>query len=283
MKRTRLPAGDHYYHLKGASNFRDAGGSQAADGRRMRLGRLFRSDALNNLSASDLATMRSLGIRQVIDLRSQPEQEHGPDRLPPGATYHFLPITLVWQDPFVIQKKLLCGDVRPREFADDLRRGYTETPADYANVFAQTFRLLLQPEGLPALIHCTGGKDRTGMAVALIQSALGVPRQAIFEGYLTSNLRREIAIWRWAALVWFASRLRTSPSHFRPLLETRQAYLQAFFESIERQYGSMDAYLRLGVGLQSSELELLKEKLLEVAGYEMAARLPVLSFPQKPT
>ena len=272
MKQNLPSTGDQYYLFKGTSNFRDAGGCQADGGRRVRLGRLFRSDALNNLSASDLAAVNRLGIRQVIDLRSQPEQHHDPDRLPPEVSYHFLPITLVWQDPFLIQTKLLSGDVRPGEFASDLLRGYSETPSAYASVFAQTFRILLRPDGMPALIHCTGGKDRTGMAVALIQSALGVPRQTIFEGYLTSNLRREIAIWRWTALVWFASRLRTLPSHFRPLLETRHAYLQAFFESIERQYGSVDAYLRLGLGLQSSELERLKEKLLEAAGPEIATR-----------
>jgi protein-tyrosine phosphatase len=266
MKQSLPSTSDHYYPLKGASNFRDAGGSLAADGRRLRLGRLFRSDALNNLSVSDQAALTRLGLRQVIDLRSQPEQQHDPDRLPAQASYHFLPITLVWQDPFVIQKKLLSGDVRPGEFAADLGRGYSETPSAYAGVFAQTFRILLEPDGMPALIHCTGGKDRTGMAVALIQSALGVPRQAIFEGYLTSNLRREIAIWRWTALVWVASRLRTPPSHFRPLLETRHAYLRAFFESIERQYGSVAAYLHQGMGLQPFELELLKEKLLEEVG-----------------
>jgi len=66
-------------------------------------------------------------------------------------------------------------------------------------------------------------------AVALIQSALGVPRQTIYEGYLTSNLRREIAIWRWTALVWFASRLRTPPSRFRPLLETSACLLAGLF------------------------------------------------------
>ena len=265
MKQIQLPRGDHYYPLRGASNFRDAGGCQA-DGRRMRLGRLFRSDALHKLSVSDLATVRRLGIRQAIDLRSQPEQQHDPDRLPPGVSYHFLPITLVWPDPFVVQKKLLSGDVQPGEFASDLVRGYSEIPAAYAGVFAQIFRLLLRPEGMPALIHCTGGKDRTGMAVALIQSALGMPRQAIFDGYLTSNLRRELVIWRWTALTWLASRLRTRPSTFRPLLETRSLYLQAFFESIERQYSSVDAYLRLGLGLQPSELELLKENLLDAAG-----------------
>jgi protein-tyrosine phosphatase len=265
MKQPRFPGGDHFFPLNGASNFRDAGGCQAAGGRRMRLGQLFRSDALNKLSASDLAALSRLDIRQVIDLRSQPEQEHDPDRLPPQATYHFLPITLVWQAPFVLQKKLLSGDVRPGEFAADLVRGYSEIPVAYAGVFAQTFRLLLRPEGLPALIHCTGGKDRTGMAVALVQTALGVPRQSVFEGYLASNLRRELVIQRWTTLVWLASRLRTPPSHFRPLLETRGLYLQAFFESIERQYGSVDAYLRQGLGLQPFELELLKEKLLEDA------------------
>jgi len=272
MKQNLPSTGDQYYLFKGTSNFRDAGGCQAAGGRRMRLGRLFRSDVLNNLSASDLASVSCLGIRQVIDLRSQPEQQHDPDRLPAGISYHFLPISLVWQDPFVVQKKLLSGDVRPGEFASDLLRGYSETPAAYAGIFAQILRLLLQPDGLPALIHCTGGKDRTGMAVALIQSALGVPRQVIFDGYLSSNLRRELVIWRWTSLVWLASRLRTPPSRFRPLLETRRPYLQAFFESIERQYGSLEAYLQQGLGFQPPELEILKEKLLEPVGGETAVR-----------
>jgi len=263
MKQNQSSGGDHYIPLKGANNFRDAGGCQTANGRRMRLGQLFRADALNNLSASDLAVMHGLGIRQVIDLRNLPEQQHGPDRLPPEVSYHFLPITLVWQDPFEAQKKLLAGDVRPGEFAAELVRGYSEIPAAFAEVFAQTFRVLLQPDALPALIHCTGGKDRTGMAIALIQSALGVPREAIFKGYLASNLRRELAIWRWTALIWFASRLRTTPRRFRPLLETRTVYLQSFFESIEAQYGSVEDYLHQGLCLQPAELELLQAKLLE--------------------
>jgi len=263
MNTNQPSARNHYISLKGATNFRDAGGHLTASGGRTRMGMLYRSDALNALRKSDLAAMTRLNIRQVVDLRTVGEQEARPDRLPRGVEYHFFPITLAWQDPFEVQKKLVSGDVAPGEFEADLSRSYDEVVSRYITDFCSIFRLLLQPGASSTLIHCTGGKDRTGMAVALIQSALGVPREAIYQGYLYSHPRRDRTLWGLMALIWVASRLRTPPARVRPLLEARRPYLQSFFDSIDRQYGSVPAYLYQGLGLTPAELGLLNEKMVE--------------------
>jgi protein-tyrosine phosphatase len=258
-------AANLYIPLKGATNFRDAGGHLTLRGGRMRLGMLYRSDALNALRKSDLAALSHLNIGQVVDLRTLGEQVARPDRLPGGVEYHFMPITLAWQDPFEVQRKLFSGNVAPGEFETDLSRSYGVVATLYCADFSRIFRLLLQPGSTSMLIHCTGGKDRTGMAVALIQSALGVPRETIFEGYLYSHPRRERTLWLLTTLIWGMSLLRTPPPRVRPLLEARRAYLQSFFDSIERQFGSVQAYLLQGLGLTQHELELLNEKMIEAA------------------
>jgi protein-tyrosine phosphatase len=253
---------DHYIRLKGATNFRDAGGHLTNSGGRMRTGLLYRSDALNSLTKSDLAVLARLNLGQVVDLRTVGEQEARPDRLPRGVEYHFMPITLAWQNPFEVTKKLIAGRVAPGEFEADLSRSYGEVVTRYTGDFRRIFHLLLQPNAAPTLIHCTGGKDRTGMAVALIQSALGVDRETIFDGYLYSHPRRTSTLRRLTILIWAASLLRTPPSRVKPLLEARRSYLQVFFDSIDLQFGSLQGYLQQGLGLSSAELQQLQDRLV---------------------
>ena len=229
----------------------------------MRSGLLYRSDALNRLTKSDLSLLARLKLGGVVDLRTVGEKEAHPDRLPLGVAYHFIPITLAWANPFEVQKKLFSGQVLPGEFEADLSQSYREVAARYSADFSRIFRLLLLPDSTPMLIHCTGGKDRTGMTVALVQSALGVPRDTIFNGYLYSHPRRNNTL-RWLMLlIWVVSRLRTPPARVRPLLEARRLYLQSFFDSIETQFGTLQDYLEHGLGLSGLDLQQLQAKMVE--------------------
>jgi protein-tyrosine phosphatase len=118
-------------------------------------------------------------------------------------------------------------------------------------------RVVSIPVDFPALIHCNGGKDRTGFASMLVLLALGVPRTTIVADYLlTNHLTRRTTIRR-AWLVFLASRLAVRPSEMRALLEAREPYLDAAFDTMERQHGSTDAYLREALGVDDA----LRDKL----------------------
>jgi protein-tyrosine phosphatase len=249
--------------LKGANNFRDAGGFKTQDGWRMRTGLIYRSDSLHALKRGDLKTLERLQIRQVIDLRTPAEQRIQLDRLPAGTAYLHLPIYLAWQNPLELRHALFRGQCRPEQFWNDLKQSYQKIVSAHRAEFTQLFEILGQPERLPILIHCAGGKDRTGMSIALIQTMLGVPRDTVFADYLNTPPRRAQAMRRLSWMIWLFSLSRTSPATLGPLLEPRQAYLAAFFEQIELLYGSVEMYLEQGLGLSPKRLEMLRFNLTE--------------------
>jgi len=251
--------------LQGATNFCDAGGRLTQDGRRMRSGLIYRSDDLHALNKADLKALEGLPLRQVIDLRSQAERQALPDRLPAGTAYLHLPIHLVWQDPYEARRRLLRGRERPEQIFLDMKYSYQNIVVAHRADFKTLFELLERPERLPLLIHCTGGKDRTGMSVVLIQSALGVARQDIFVDYLTLRPRRKRALRRLSRLIWLASLTRTPPSTLVPLLEPHHDYLQAFFERIEALYGSVEDYIERELGVTPTRLDALRRQLTEEA------------------
>jgi protein-tyrosine phosphatase len=120
---------------------------------------------------------------------------------------------------------------------------------DFAPAFAGVLRALAEPEHVPALVHCNGGKDRTGFAVMLALIALGVPRATIVRDYLLTNHCTRWTTRRRVWLVFLASRLRVRPSEMRALLEAREPYLDAAFDMMEARHGSTEGYLRDAIGV----------------------------------
>ena len=115
---------------------------------------------------------------------------------------------------------------------------------------------------MPALFHCTAGKDRTGFAAALVLLALGVPRETVLEDYLLTNRYRERfdrRVLRWVPL---ASLFRTRAEDMRPLLEARPEYLEAAFQVMEEEYGGVDGYLERGLGVDARLRAQLEANLL---------------------
>lgn len=170
--------------LAGASNFRDLGGYATRDGRTVRWRKLFRSNHLGHLTASDSAILRELGVRSAFDFRGQHERSEALCGMEEIET-HSLPV-----EPTVVAAlRAIVSSGRPATAADALEvmrdsyRGYVEqsTPR-----FRALFAHLLQDRA-PLVIHCTAGKDRTGFAAALLLLALGVPRHLVLQDYLLTN------------------------------------------------------------------------------------------------
>ena len=169
--------------LKGGRNFRDLGGYRAADGRQVRWGRIYRSGAMSGLIAEYLDYLNHLNLRVVCDLRSLDERRGAPS-------------------PFVHSGgvELLSADYRITRTAEKL--GQPKTRAEAIDAFAATylnFIDLLEPQyramfnrllagEMPLAMHCSAGKDRTGMASALILSVLGVPRETVIADFALTQV-----------------------------------------------------------------------------------------------
>jgi protein-tyrosine phosphatase len=251
--------------LDGAHNARDLGGYVNHEGRRVRWGVLYRSDALGDLSDDDVRYLGRLGIRQVVDFRSPPERERAPDRLPlqPAPRVVLRPVVGDVLDPKILQDRLLSGAANADEMAALLVAGNRAFVTDFGDVYAGFLRDLASTDNLPVLFHCTAGKDRAGFAAALTLLALGVPRDVVMDDYLLTNFFSQSARDRILLTLRVASFFRTAPEDALPLFEARREYLQAAFDVIDQRYGSTDAYLTRGLGLDDATLVSLRTNLLE--------------------
>lgn len=255
---------DRHYPLAGAENFRDLGGYATADGRTVAWGRLFRSDHLGNLTDVDVAAVRRLGIRLVCDLRAPSEREDGGSRFPAGTDVRVLPLPVDFPalEPGLVRRRLLGREFAAGALAETVLAAYRAYVTDFAPAFAGVLAALAEPGHVPALIHCNGGKDRTGFAATVVLSALGVPRATIVEDYLLTNHFTRATTRRRAWLVFLASRLSVRPREMRALLEAREPYLDAAFRAMEEGFGSVEAYLRDGLGVTDALRERLRAALL---------------------
>ncbi|HEY5501832.1 MAG TPA: tyrosine-protein phosphatase [Candidatus Anoxymicrobiaceae bacterium] len=175
------PANVHRVKLEGVKNARDLGGWTLADGTKIPYGRVYRSGRLSSVSAADLAKIRSLGIRTSIDLRSASEA------------------LISGKDPGGAQG--LSGTISAPMVGVASAGGYKDIINNQKSSVATAFRALAKSSSYPLIIHCTAGKDRTGVVSALLLELLGVPRQQIVQEYLlSSNSGSVSADWLDAAL-----------------------------------------------------------------------------------
>jgi len=171
--------------VDGAPNFRDIGGYETADGRRVRSGKLFRSGMLVGVSDEGVATLEDLGIRTVVDLRTQEEVDAlGTDHLPDTTSVVQIRIPSAGADPMVVEA-LKTGHFPYLPDLVSVNRAYI---TDDAAEFGELLTLLADEANLPAIIHCLGGKDRTGVSTALLLTILGVPWSTVRDDYLLSNV-----------------------------------------------------------------------------------------------
>ena len=202
----------------------------------------------------------------MYDLRGEEEQEKYPERLPEIVSVKVvsLPIFYPGLDPWVTARRIVInGDVEEGEFHQVMIEAYRAYVLDFRPQWSMLLKGLAEPGTLPALIHCTYGKDRTGVAVAIVLRSLGVPREKIMEDYLLSNKFWGSKTELYSCLANCASCFRTPRSEVRALMEVRPEYLQASFAAIDERYGSFDNYLHQGLSIDEQTLESLRAALLQ--------------------
>jgi len=242
------------FALQGARNFRDLGGIPATGGRRLRRGLLYRSDSLADLTADDLAHIAALDLRTICDLRHDSERALKPNRLPAGHRIRELAIGFLPRGAHDLLEGL-GPDTDELAVIGALSGYYRRFPLDHADNYHHLFGALLADDGLPLLIHCTSGKDRTGFGVALVLMALGVSREDIVADYLLSN--------RAPRDLRFMVSGDVPAAALQALMRVREDYLQASFAAIDAHWPSPSAFLEAAIGLSDSDQARLRERMLE--------------------
>jgi protein-tyrosine phosphatase len=231
--------------LASASNFRDIGGYETADGKTVRTGELFRSNKLSNLTDADKQTLVDLGITLDVDLRNASERDEAPDQMPAGIRYQVA-------DVVSLNSGLWFHEFVPITLGRALIDAYTTKSSNVGQSIGYPFMVSFvgsdaafrdlvkaaatNPGGV--VFHCSAGKDRTGWGTAIILSILGVPRATIEADFMKSNtyLGRSYAV----ELSW----------------------LNAAFDQVKRLYGSMDRYVRKGLKINQAAIDNLRARML---------------------
>jgi protein-tyrosine phosphatase len=256
--------------LDGQSNFRDLGGYQTADGREVKWGEVFRSGELPRLSDADVDRLDALGVRTVVNFLTPAEiEQRGEDRLPDGVREIEAPIAGAGDDlALLVLEARKTGDfsgIPPELNADIHRILITEAEEEYATLL----RAVADPANRPLVFHCSHGVHRTGTAAAILLSVLGVPWETVREDYLLSNhYRAQENDRRLAELTALAAESQGVPpdavdtTNMEAFYRLQDAYIDASLEEAVQQHGSMDAYVREGLGLTEAEIEALRDQLL---------------------
>lgn len=254
--------------LAGGCNFRDCGGYETAQGTRVRWGRLYRSGVMSALSPSAAAEVEALGLRAVCDLRRNAERERHPNPAFGAGVRRFEWDTGVESSP--IRDNEFAG-TDAAEFAHaTMLRMYEQMPFKLQPRLAGVFDALSHAGPGATVVHCMAGKDRTGVAIALVLEVLGVRRDAIVEDYALTNtavdLRAQI-VQRKAAGAGLAATaeplLALSPTALDAVLAARPDYLLASLRAIEARHGTVHAYVRDELSVPEALLQQLRETLTE--------------------
>lgn len=253
----------------GVINFRDFGGYATAEGGRLRWKKLFRSAHLANLTDADHARLIDLGISAICDFRTVDESARGASRLPavPFDRLHLDIWPASTHRPTVVARGLIDGESLESVF-DAQRKMYQSLVADFSDRYARMFQQILRNEGRPVLIHCRGGRDRTGFGAAIILSALGVPEDVIYEDYLRTNLSPGANDFVGTLAEKYAGpekgRTRAELEElFGRVFPVRAENLKAAFDEIHARHGSIEGYLRDAVQVGDAERAKLRAWFLE--------------------
>lgn len=256
--------------LEGASNFRDFGGYRTPTGV-VRSGLLYRSERLSNLTAADFDTLNARGIRLIVDLRRQSERESDPTRWrgDQAPEQIHVPLLVDRDGPSSAQRivsdpEARTGPERATEVMRGLYRSLVREPATRQR-YRVIFERIVAGDGLPVVIHCSGGKDRTGVLAALIHSALGVSRDDILEDFmLTTQFYDGLARLRERAAQIYRHELEGwSADALGPLFTVHESYLHSALSAVDEEFGSAFEFLTAGAGIPASSIDRLRALLIE--------------------
>ena len=238
--------------MQGIHNFRDFGGYETKDGKVIKEGLLYRSGGLHKATDADLDELAALGIKTICDLRSEQERIKEPNRIPDVNAVTFFNISM---RPIVDYHSrslkrlgsLMFGRERRIDYIAESYKAYRDYATGYLPQLRALFKRISNPENLPLLVHCSAGKDRTGVVSSLIQQMLGVPAEVTMDDYLITNQNMDIynaeIMRQLSKLAYFGVPWKM----YVPLFDARRDYLNAAFAQVKEEFGALENWMRNGV------------------------------------
>lgn len=265
--------------VKGIVNARDLGGYAVQDGRIVREGKLLRAAHLADASDADIRYLEQLPVTVVIDFRKEQEKVGKVDREVPGARYTSLPVDpsgnamatateeekkkFSGQKKFDVKKIIVFAafNKKAQAIAREMYPTLLFDP-DCQRQFARFFRLVLETENGAVLFHCTQGKDRTGIASALLLAALGADRETIVADFDATNRVYEKDVRKYSRRVKFWGGKEEEVAVVKAFLGCNTENFVKALDRIDETFGSLLAYLKGPIGLTDADIETLRERYL---------------------
>jgi protein-tyrosine phosphatase len=254
--------------IASVANLRDLGGYATRDGLVVRKGLLYRSNQLSKISPDDMKKIAALGLRCEYDLRTAAERKALPDELPPGVNNIWLDVLAdsdqsaparlgkLMQNPEEANAQLGGGKAEAL-----FVKGYREFVSlpSASKAYRKLFIDLANQDNLPALFHCTTGKDRTGWATAALLSLLGVPEDVIFDDFLRSN---DYILPASQKTIDAFTKAGGDPAITQAILGVKAEYLKASFDEMHHRYGTIEDYFSKALEIDARGQDALRARFL---------------------
>lgn len=262
------------------ANMRDLGGIQVADNGHVKAGLLIRAAHLADATAEDLQHLAALPVTKVIDFRLEPEKKGREDQHIPGAELINLPIdasgNAFQQGDAEAQKEIrrhkqfdvkkiilfMAFNERAQQVAHQMYPTLLFSPACQQQ-YAQFFREVIATENGAVFYHCTQGKDRTGVASALLLAALGADKEAIIADFDASNIAYEADVRKYSRRVRLLGGGETELGVVQAFLGVNTANFIKALDRLEAEYGTMENYLKQVIGLTDEDFLALRQRYIQ--------------------
>ena len=250
-------------------NLRDLGGYETRDGKTVKHGLVYRSNQLSGISPEDMLKLGALGLQGAYDLRTTPERETRPEELPPGVDYIVVDVLAdspsagpaqlekLMADPKVANVEL--GDGKVEAAFEASYREFISLPSAQRE-FGKMFVALGNRQEVPALFHCTTGKDRTGWAAAAFLTLMGVPKETVYEDYLRSN---DYILPAYQQAIDGFVAAGGDAEIPKAILGVKKEYLDAAYDEMETEYGSIEQYFSKALGIDADQQQALRASYLK--------------------
>jgi protein-tyrosine phosphatase len=246
-------------------NLRDLGGYKTKDGRIVKRGLVYRANQLYHVSPEDMQKLSELGLKNSFDLRTYAERQPRPDEVPPEVDVVWLDVLADAPGAGPAQNERLMQDPKAANEAfggGKADEGFMASYRQFVSLpsarheFRKLFLMLGDENELPALFHCTTGKDRTGWAAAALLTLLGVPEKVVMEDYLRSN---DYVIPMYQAVIDKFVEAGGEKEIPMTLLGVKKKYLEAAFDEMETKYGTIEKYFSEGLGIDAAQQKALRD------------------------
>lgn len=256
--------------LEGGRNFRTLGGYETEDGQTVVWDKLYRSGTMVGLTENDYEYLSSLGIKVMCDFRTEEERTSEPTNAEAIGVEEYIHFEDPSQD-MSFMAALMDPESTPQDVRDAFGAAYFGIAHQQAPAYTAMFDKLAAGDA-PLAFNCSAGKDRTGVAAALLLTVLGVPRETIVYDYQLSDdyvdymeefMSEEARAKMLEDNPSYAFFLEMPPEKVEPIMATYPEYIERFFADIEAEYGSVEAFLKDKIDVTDDEIAAIREQYLK--------------------